>query len=116
MEELKVYVREEPTEKYDWNTRVVQFENGAKQYQQTWTAPEVTCTFTTTGLKDYIDGIINFYNARKGMLETFYCDVFRDGNKHIYRFASTLEPKWYYDVKGKKIGASLEITLVKIKE
>lgn len=28
MEELKVYVREKPTEKYDWNTRTVQFENG----------------------------------------------------------------------------------------
>lgn len=116
MEELKVYVREKPTEKYDWNTRTVQFENGKKQYQQTWTSPEVTCTFTTTGLTEYINEIIDFYNDRKGMLETFYCDVFRDGNKKIYRFGSTLEPQWFYDVKGKKIGATLDITLIKVKE
>ena len=50
------------------------------------------------------------------MLETFYCDVFRDGNKKIYRFGSTLEPQWFYDVKGKKIGAELEITLIEVKE
>lgn len=116
MEELKVYVREEPSTKYDWNTNAVQFENGTKQYQQTWTKAEITHTFNTSGLIDYINYIVNFYNARKGSLEKFYCDIYRDGNKKVCRFSGTLEPKWYYDIKGKKIGGSIQITLIEEKE
>lgn len=116
LEELNVYVRESPEESYDWNTNTVQFENGAKQYQQTWTKPEKTITFTTTGLKDYMDYLISFYNARKGGLEKFYCDVYRDGNKKIYRFNGKLSIKWYYEVTGKKVGGSTQITLVEEKE
>ena len=64
-------------EKRDWNTQVIDFESGAKQYQQVWTEPEITLSFTTTGFTEYIQKILDFFDARKGMLETFKCDLYK---------------------------------------
>ncbi len=117
METLKVYIRNKPTESYDWNTNTVKFENGMQQYQQTWTKPQVAIAFTTEGLKSYIDDIIDFFNARKGMMEAFYCDPYRTGETKIYRFASAkLEPQWFYDFRGEKVGATMDISLLEEKE
>lgn len=116
LEELIVYVREMPEESYDWNTNAIQFENGKQQFQQTWTKPERTVVFNTSGSKQYMDYLINFYNARKGGLEKFYCDVFRDGNKKIYRFNGKLSINWHYEITGKKVGGQAQITIVEEKE
>lgn len=112
METLEIYIRRNLQESRDWGTNKVEFENGIAQYQQKYTEPTVTYTFQTEGGAQYIQGILDFFDARKGMYETFYCDLFRDGNKKIYRFGSaSLEPEWHYDLK-QKVGATLDITLI----
>lgn len=115
METLEIYIRKNLKQNIDWGTNKVEFENGIAQYQQKWTEPQITYSFQTEGDEEYINMILDFFNARKGMYEAFYCDLFRNGDKKIYRFGSTsLEPNWYYDLN-KKVGATLDITLVKEK-
>ena len=112
METLEIYIRRNLQESRDWGTNKVEFENGIVQYQQKYTEPTITYTFQTEGDTKYIQGILDFFDARKGAYETFYCDLFRDGNKKIYRFGSaSLEPEWHYDLK-QKVGATLDVTLI----
>lgn len=115
METLEIYIRRNLAENRDWGTNKVEFENGIAQYQQKWTEPQITYNFQTEGSTEYIQGILDFFDARKGMFESFYCDLFRDGNTRIYRFGSaSLEPNWHYDLH-KKVGATLDVSLILVK-
>ena len=116
METLVVSIADNKVdEKRDWNTRTIDFENGAKQYQQTWTEPEITISFTTSGSEAYINKILDFFNARKGMFEAFLCDVYKTKQPLVYRFgSSSLSPEWIW-AEGKRIGGTLDISLIKVK-
>ncbi len=116
LDEFLVDIRSKPEQSIKWNTNDISFENGAHQYQQTWTEPEISWSFTTEGDAAYIQYVIAFFNAHKGMLIPFYCDLFRNGNLLKYRFGSaTLEPTWHYSPAEGRVGGTIEITLVKLK-
>lgn len=117
MEILKIDInKERPTESIDWGTNDIKFENGNHQYQQKWTEPEKTYSFSTEGDLCYANYLITFFNAHRGMLIPFYCDLFKDGNLYKYRFGtSKLEPKWHYTAGEGKMGASFDISLIKVK-
>ena len=114
METLVINPKDKPKETVDWGTNTVSFENGKKQYQQIWTEPEISISLTTEGSYEYIQGIIDFYNKRKGIFEPFYCDPYKNGNKEIYRFANKLSVTWNYG-EGEKLGGSIDIDLIKEK-
>lgn len=86
MEELNIIPYGEIKKTPKWNTTTVKFESGMVQKQQRQVLPDITWSFTFSGLQDERDYLEAFFERHAGDVKRFYFTI--DGKKEIVRFAN----------------------------
>lgn len=113
IETLQIKPRGDIVHEIDWNTNEVKFENGVTQQQGRYIEPDESWQVAICGDEDELQYYKNFFNARKGALEKFFCYI--SGEQKTVRFASKVS---ITEIREKQnvVGFKCEFSLKKAKK